>query len=49
VDTFQVGIFDFMDIDQLPLAPESDFRNFIIEGVNTQIDLFSWVSVDFEL
>jgi hypothetical protein len=38
-----------MDIDQITFAPESDFRNFIIEGVNTQVDLFSWVSVDFEL
>ena len=49
VHTLEVRSFDFMDIDQLTFAPESGFRNFIIEGVNTQVDLFSWVSVDFEL
>jgi hypothetical protein len=49
VHTFQVGDFDFLDVDQLSLAPESDFRDLIVEGVNTQIDLFSWIGVDFEL
>jgi hypothetical protein len=45
----EVGVFEFLDIDKLAFAPESDFRDSIIEGVNTQVDLFSWVSVDFEL
>ena len=34
VHTFEVGDFDFLDIDQLPLTPESDFGYFVIEGVN---------------
>ncbi len=38
-----------MDIDQFPFTPESDFRDLVIEGVNPKIDLFSWISVDFEL
>jgi hypothetical protein len=49
VHTFEVRGFDSLDIDQLPLAPESDFRDFIIEGVNAQIDLFMGISVDLEL
>jgi len=38
-----------MDIDQLSLAPESDFGDFVIKGVKTEVDLFSWIGVDFEL
>jgi hypothetical protein len=49
VHTFEIGAFDLLDIDQLPLAPESDLRDLIIEGVNPEIDLFCWISVEFEL
>ena len=38
-----------MSINQLPLAPESNFGDLVIEGVQTEIDLFSWVGMDFEL
>ena len=38
-----------MDIDQLSLAPESDLRNLVIEGMNSEVDLLGWISVDFEL
>jgi len=49
VHTFQIRRFDFLGIDQFSLAPESDFRNLVIEGVNTQINLFMGISVDLEL
>jgi len=49
VHPLEIGIFNVLDIDEFSLAPESDFRDLMIEGVNTQIDLFSWISVDFEL
>ena len=38
-----------MNIDQLSLAPESNFGDLVIEGVKTEMDLFSWVRMDFEL
>jgi hypothetical protein len=38
-----------MDIDQGTLTPESDFRKFIVEGIDTQVELFSWIGVDLEL
>ena len=38
-----------MGIDQLSLAPESDLRDLVIDGVDPEIDLFGWISVDFEL
>jgi len=38
-----------LDINQLSLGPEADFSNFIIEGVNTKVDLFLGIGVDFEL
>jgi len=38
-----------MDINQFALAPESNFRDFVIKGVKTEVDLFSWIGVDFEL
>ncbi len=41
--------FDFINIDQLPLAPESNFGDLVIEGVKTEVDLFSWIRMDFEL
>ena len=47
--TFEVGSFDFLDIDQLSLTPESDFRDMRIEGVNAELNLFCWISVEFEL
>jgi hypothetical protein len=34
VHSLEIGVFDFLDIDQFFLAPESDFRDFIVEGVN---------------
>ncbi len=46
---WELRSFDFIDIDQLPLAPESNFGDLVIEGVKTEIDLFSWVRMDFEL
>ena len=47
--SLEVRIFDPLDIDQFAFAPESDFRNFLIEGIDAQVNLFSWISVDFEL
>jgi hypothetical protein len=38
-----------LDIDELFLTPESDFKDFIIEGVDPQINLFMGISVDLEL
>jgi hypothetical protein len=38
-----------LGIDELSLAPESDFRNLIIEGVDPEINLFMGISVDLEL
>ena len=38
-----------MDIDQSALVPASDFGNFLIEEVDTQVDLIARVRVDFEL
>ena len=49
MDTLQFRGFDFLGIDQFSLAPEPDFRNLVIEGVNTQINLFMGVSVNLEL
>jgi hypothetical protein len=49
VDTLQFRGFDFLGIDQFSLAPEPDFRNLVIEGVNTEINLFMGISVDLEL
>jgi hypothetical protein len=49
VHLWELRSFDFLDINQLSLAPESDFGDLVIEGVKTEIDLFSWVRMDFEL
>jgi hypothetical protein len=49
VDTLEFGIFDFLYIDQFPFAPESDFRNLIVEGIDTKINFFLGISVDLEL
>jgi len=38
-----------LGIDQVSLTPESDFGYFVIEGVNTQMNLFMGIGVDFEL
>jgi hypothetical protein len=38
-----------VDIGQPALAPASDFGDFVIEGMNTQVDLIARISVDFEL
>ncbi len=46
---WEVRRFDFMNINQFSLAPESNFGDLFIEGVKTEIDLFSWVRMDFEL
>ena len=47
--SFEVGVFDSLDIDQFSFAPESDFRDLVIERMNAEVDLFCWISVDFEL
>jgi hypothetical protein len=49
VHLWELRSFDFMNIDQLSLAPESNFGDLVIEGVKTEMDLFSWVGMDFEL
>ncbi len=49
MDTLEFGGFDFLGIDQLTLAPESDFGYFTIEGVDTEINLFMGIGVNFEL
>jgi hypothetical protein len=41
--------FDFMNINQLAFAPESNFGDLVIEGVKTEINMFSWIRMDFEL
>jgi len=38
-----------LGINQFTFTPESDFRNLVIEGVDTQIDLFMGIGVDLEL
>jgi hypothetical protein len=38
-----------LDIDQFPIAPESDFRDFTIEGVDPEVNLFMGIGVDLEL
>ncbi len=45
----EIGAFGFLDVDQFALAPESDFKKFLIKRMNTKINLFSWISVDLEL
>jgi len=47
--TLEVRSFDFMDIDQLPLAPESDLMELVVEGVNAEIHLLIGIRVEFEL
>jgi hypothetical protein len=49
VHIFELGSFDFEDIGQPALAPASDFGDFMIEGMNTQVDLIARISVDSEL
>jgi len=49
VDIFEFGSFECKDIDQSAPAPASDFGDFVIEGMNTQVDLIARISVDFEL
>jgi hypothetical protein len=49
VDTLEFRVFDFLYIDQFPLTPESDFRDFIIEGVDSKINLFMGIGMDLEL
>jgi hypothetical protein len=49
VHIFKFGSFDFVDIGQPALAPASDFGDFVIEGMNTQVDLIARISVEFEL
>ena len=49
MDTFKFGILDLFGIDQFPVTPESDLRDFIIEGVDPQINLFVGIGVDLEL
>ncbi|MFB3887531.1 MAG: hypothetical protein ACE144_20115 [Thermodesulfobacteriota bacterium] len=46
---FEFGSFDFVDIGQPTLAPASDLGDFVIEGMNTQVDLIARISVDSEL
>jgi len=38
-----------LSVDQLSITPESDFGDFVIEGVDTEINLFMGISVDLEL
>jgi len=49
VHIFELGSFDFKDIDQSTLTPASDFGDVVIEGMNTQVDLIARISVDLEL
>jgi len=46
---WELRSFDFMNINQLSLGPESNFGDLVIEGVKTEMDLFSGVRMDFEL
>jgi hypothetical protein len=48
VDTLEFGILYLLGIDQISLTPESDLRDFIIEGIDPQINLFIGISVDLE-
>ena len=45
MDTFQVGIFDSLDINQCILTPEPNFGDLVIERVDADVDLLSWGSV----
>ena len=47
--TLKFGILDFLGIDQFPFTPESDFRDFVIEGVDPEINLLVRIGVDLEL
>jgi hypothetical protein len=49
VDTFEFRVFDFLYIDQFALTPESDFGYLVIEGVDSKINLFMGIGMDFEL
>jgi hypothetical protein len=49
VDTIEFGILDLLGIDQFSLTPESDFRDFVIEGVDPEVNLFMGIGVDLEL
>ena len=49
MDTVEFGILDLLGIDQFPVTPESDLRDFIIEGVDPEVNLFMGISVDLEL
>ncbi len=48
MDTFQLGIFDLLDVNQFAGTPESDFREVVIERVNAKVNLLMRVSVDLE-
>jgi len=49
VHSFEIGGFDFIDVDQLSLRPESDFKKLVIYRVNAKVDLFPWIRVYLEL
>jgi hypothetical protein len=38
-----------LGVDQITLAPESNFGDLIIEGINAEIDLFLGISVNLKL
>jgi hypothetical protein len=45
VHIVEFGSFDFEDIGQPALGPATDFGDFVIEGMNTQVDLIARISV----
>ena len=48
--SFELCVLDFLDIDECVFTPESDFADFVGQGVDTEIDLLPWGSmVDLEL
>ena len=46
---FEIRVFDSVNVDQLSFAPESDFKKLVIERIGAKVNLFPWISVEFEL
>jgi hypothetical protein len=50
VHTFEIGVFNSLDINQFPFAPESDFGQFDGGRVDSEIDCLAWGGmVDLQL
>ncbi len=42
--SLEFGVFNFLYIGQFSFAPKSDFRNLVVEGIDTKINFFFGIS-----